>query len=370
MTTAFVPPNFEDLTAAQVSLPSPVSPGIGIIGDSAEASALFCYINGRGLSIGILREDACLHGRITVRGGINGRYNLAETGQPLKALLETCKTIIVVEPPGRYAEVAWSMAPWLKPGHMIVLYDGGFGASLEFAKLIRASGVFGVPVVEMDATFSFASAKDQCLRVGAVKQLIHYSCPTQSETFNTTARLSRLFPKSEPARNVFQRGICDLISLIHPLAFITNMNAIDRGQSPTLYAGAFSEKSISLVEQIESEACQIALEFDTAAMPFSILLKRSYGCDATTLYTALQTARCFDEDESFDRLRAFSRVESSFVPLYELARLANLRTPVIDSVINMASVTSGRDFLSTGRTLARLGFSGMGRREIANNING
>jgi hypothetical protein len=50
--------------------------------------------------------------------------------------------------------------------------------------------------------------------------------------------------------------------------------------------------------------------------------------------------------------------------VHYLAQLAGLRTPMVDSVISMATVVGGVDFLTTGRTLERLGWDHYGADEI------
>ena len=39
-------------------------------------------------------------------------------------------------------------------------------------------------------------------------------------------------------------------------------------------------------------------------------------------------------------------------------------TPMIDSVINLSSVLTGRDFVSSGRSLAQFGWGGLNSRQI------
>jgi len=57
-------------------------------------------------------------------------------------------------------------------------------------------------------------------------------------------------------------------------------------------------------------------------------------------------------------------VPCTLVPLYQLARRAGVETPMLDSIVNLASVLCGVDFLKTGRTLSKLGWGSLTRRGI------
>jgi opine dehydrogenase len=57
-------------------------------------------------------------------------------------------------------------------------------------------------------------------------------------------------------------------------------------------------------------------------------------------------------------------VPLGLVPWALLARVAEVSTPVIDSIITMASTMCREDFWSTGRTLERMGLDGMSVSQI------
>ncbi|HEY9787122.1 MAG TPA: NAD/NADP octopine/nopaline dehydrogenase family protein [Candidatus Obscuribacterales bacterium] len=368
MASTFVHP----CAVAQEKAPLTEKALVGMVGNNSYAKALSCYLRGQGFPIIALGAggEAGRSDLLAAKGSLNGRFAVEDVAATAESLLAECATVFLAEHPLDYGEVAWALAPWLRPGHVVILHNGGFAASVEFSNLIRGHGAFGVKVLEMDSCFSFAELESDCLRVGAINQWALFSAENHSEGFLYSSQIRRFFPKAELAQNLLQRGLSDFVSLLDPLVYVANMSAIARGAAFDLYGGAFTEKSVLLAEQLQKEICLIANAYHIDAAPISLMLKRSYGCDGTSIKSALNTACAFANSRILTEERLANHVGSTYVPLRELACLANLRTPVIDSVISIASVLCGSDFLVRGRTLSKLGFQGMGPKEIVNSVNG
>ncbi|MBP7152713.1 MAG: NAD/NADP octopine/nopaline dehydrogenase family protein, partial [Paludibacteraceae bacterium] len=57
-------------------------------------------------------------------------------------------------------------------------------------------------------------------------------------------------------------------------------------------------------------------------------------------------------------------VPFSLVPIASIGKMLGVRTPVIDSLILIASVLNNSDYMHEGRTVKRLGIEGMSLREL------
>ena len=55
---------------------------------------------------------------------------------------------------------------------------------------------------------------------------------------------------------------------------------------------------------------------------------------------------------------------SGLVPLASIGAMMGVKTPIMDAYISIASVVSGRDFKSEGRTVEKLGLTGKTPTEI------
>ena len=61
---------------------------------------------------------------------------------------------------------------------------------------------------------------------------------------------------------------------------------------------------------------------------------------------------------------------STLAPARQLAELAGVKTPVIDSLVNIASVITKRDFEAESRSLRNLGLEGMSFEQVFDYVNG
>ncbi|WP_067676683.1 NAD/NADP octopine/nopaline dehydrogenase family protein [Nocardia miyunensis] len=143
---------------------------------------------------------------------------------------------------------------------------------------------------------------------------------------------------------------------------IANANQVDRQQPFKFYYEGFTERTITLLERMEHEFHTVAAAYDTNLISMSQLLARYYGCETTSLLDAMRSVPNYRHSlapDTLDHRYLTEDVPCTLVPLFGLARVAGLSTPMLDSVVHIASVLCGEDFLSTGRTLTRLGWDGL-----------
>jgi opine dehydrogenase len=62
-------------------------------------------------------------------------------------------------------------------------------------------------------------------------------------------------------------------------------------------------------------------------------------------------------------------VPMSLVPLSELAKIANIKTPIVDLIIEIASTIHEKDYRSSGRTLGRMGVQGLSKYALLEYVN-
>jgi hypothetical protein len=133
-----------------------------------------------------------------------------------------------------------------------------------------------------------------------------------------------------------------------------------------------SGRSEDVYSHIESELNVIADAYSTERISTRQNIQRMYGAIASSPAEAVAMVPKYGQAAPWqDMVKTLAETISTvYVPLYELSRLANLRTPAIDSVINMSAVMCGVDFLTHGRTLSKMGLQGLSHREIVRKLNG
>jgi opine dehydrogenase len=366
-----LPASSQSAPAARLS--SLGSRSCGVVGAGNSAHALASYLARQGHRVHIYArnpqkvEHLRAAGAVRATGKVEGTFELASVGQSAQKFVESCSTIFVCTTTNDYLDVVAQIGPYLQAGHEVILFSSKFGGSLLVDHQLQRLRRSGVRVVETDALFACRLQSDGSVWVRGMKEWTLYSSPRASQTAANRDVLERFFPNLEAADNIVQRGLTDFGALTHALTVLVNINSIDRNNTFLFYQEGFTERTVSLLETMEREFREVARAYDTTIISASQLLNRYYGCETTSLLEAMRTVpnyRFSTSPESLHTRYIHEDVPCTLVPVSLLAQLAGTRVPVIDSVIAMASVIAGEDFLTTGRTLDRLGWGDFGAAEI------
>lgn len=345
----------------------------GIVGAGNSAHALASYLVQQGHDVHIYARnpDKVSHlkneGAVRATGRVEGTFPLCSVGSQPREFVEACPTIFVCTTTMDYPDVVAQLGPYLTSGQEVILFSSKFGGSLLVEQQLLGMRRLGVKVVETDALFACRLQPDGSVWVRGMKGWTLFSSPRRSQTESNKEIVGRFFPNLEPADNLVQRGLTDFGALTHALTVLININNIDRKNSFLFYHEGFTERTVALLERMEKEFQAVAQAYDTSTLPASQILNRYYGCETSSLLEAMRTVpnyRFSVSPESLHTRYLHEDVPCTLVPVSQLARLAEVPVPVTDSVIAMASVISGEEFMETGRTLERLGWGDFGAGEI------
>ncbi|MEV4145041.1 NAD/NADP octopine/nopaline dehydrogenase family protein [Amycolatopsis sp. NPDC049691] len=350
--------------------------GIGVVGAGGEGRAVAAYLASRGLAVHLctrnleeVREIARRR-EIVASGVLGGRFPLREvTGDP--ASLAGRAVVLVATVTTAYPEVAARLAPHLGAGQVVVLFSGKLCGSVEFAHALAAAGAPEVDVVETDALFAARPSGTDGVTVLGTKGWNLISGSTPAAVGRHAGLLREWFPMLEVARNPVERGLHDFGAVAHVPIALANLGTIDRAEELLFYVDGVSARTVALLERTEAEFALVARAYGARLMPMTEVLDRYYGCPATTLLDALRTVepyRTIAAPTSLDHRFLTEDIRSTLVPLQALARCAGVATPVVDAAITIMSVLGGEDFRRTGRTLARLGWEGLGYEGIVRRL--
>lgn len=345
----------------------------GIVGAGNSAHALASYLAQQGHEVHLYArnpgkiEHLRRERAVRATGQVEGFFRLQSVGSDARRFAESCPTIFLCTTTNDYLDVVAQIGPYLEWGHEVVLFSSKFAGSILVDHQLQRLRRSGVRVVETDALFACRLQPDHSIWVRGMKRWTLYSSPRASQTAANRAVLERFFPGLDAADNVVQRGLTDFGALTHALTVLVNVNSIDRNNSFLFYQDGFTERTVALLEALEREFRAVAEAYDTTVISASELLNRYYGCQTSSLLEAMRTVpnyRFSVSPESLHTRYIHEDVPCTLVPVSQLARLAGVAVPVLDSVISMASVIAGEDFMSTGRTLERLGWGDYGAGEI------
>ena len=346
---------------------------IGIVGAGNSAHALAAYLSNLGHRITIYARNqqkvASLAATrtITAAGKVSGTFPLAVVTNDPKTLCEESSVIFLATVTTAYSDVMRQLTPHLRPGQAIVAFSSKLCGSLELAQYLKEANVHDVHTMETDALFACRLREDGAIWIRGIKNWNLFSSPTHTETMEFGTLLTNFFPGLEPAKNILQRGLTDFGAVAHAVITLANISRIDRQDDFLFYYEGLSERTVVLLEAMEKEFHKVANAYDTSLVPLPQLLDRYYGCETTSLYQAMTTVPNYRHSlapKTLQHRYLEEDVSCTLLPLQQLAIKANVATPMVDAVITLASILSGKDLRASGRSLKRLGWEHMSRKEI------
>lgn len=343
----------------------------GVVGAGNSAHALASYLAKKGhrVSLYARNQSKIAHlqaGKVRASGQVEGEFDLEWVGCD-PAGLSGCQYIFVCTTADAYLSVVAQLGPHLQASQNLILFSSKLGGCLEVGQALVPLGRRAPQVMETDALFACRLQSDHSVWVRGLKRWNLYSARRRSEMEHCTQVMKIFFPDLEPADNVIQRGLTDFGALAHALTVIVNMNAVDRSQPFLFYYEGYTERTVPLLEKLAQEFRNIALAYDTSLISASELLNRYYGCQTSSLLEAMKSVPNYRHSMAPESLRTrylSEDVACTLVPAQELADRAGVETPVLDSVVTMASVLAGVDYRKSGRRLEHLGWGDLGAREI------
>lgn len=351
---------------------------VAVVGAGNSARALAAYLAQQGHSVSLLARnlskipDIATSKTVKATGCVEGHFKLLSVTNDEQMLLPQVEIVFVATVADAYEDVAKQLGPHLKSDHTVILFSGKLGGTLAFIQALKTAGDACPIVLETDALFACRAQEDESVWIRGFKQWTLFSGINKNVSLDNSDLIADFFPGLEPAKNLIERGLTDFGALAHAAIVLANMNTVDRSEPFLFYYEGLTERTVKIAEELEAEFSLIAAAYGASLVPMKDLLNRYYGCDSSSLLTAMRTVPNYRHSQSplsLEHRFLTEDVACTLIPAREFAELAGIRTPVIDAVITFASILTGRDFREKGRTLAKLGLDGTDYRSLKDMLN-
>jgi opine dehydrogenase len=270
-----------------------------------------------------------------------------------------------------HEEVAASLAPLLEDGQAVVLIQGHFLGAVGFrAALDRANCRAQVDVAEMDAYPYMLTVKspDRVL-LTSVKPVWGLAAYPLSRSQAVLDRIGFAFPGLRPAPDMLETAFADMGQIFHVGGIITNVGNVEHEGDYNFYAKNMVPSVCNLLIAIDVERMAVANAFNVKTLDIATFLGVVYGFENMTVHEGLQKMavthyRYAPAPKSLEHRYLVQDVMCGLVPIAAFGRIAGVKTPVLDSVIQIANSLAGRDFYADGRNATNLGLEGKSVEEI------
>lgn len=352
---------------------------IAVMGAGHGGKAMAAEIASRGFPVHLYNRTDSHVSEIRERGGID--LHLVETeshvfGPILKAsndiqeIIHGVQLIMVVLPASAHADIARVMSPYLEDGQVIVLNPGRTGGALEFRQVLRQTGCTADVVIGEASTFLFASRSmgPSEARLFRRKNSVPAAALPASRTPDMMACLQKVYPEFIAAPDVLTTSLDNMGAVFHPALVLLNAGWIERTQGDfEFYHDGVTETTARMLEIVDRERVTVAASLGIRARTAEEWLATAYSASGKDLNEAIHDNPGYagiKAPRSTRHRYVFEDVPFSLVPIAELGKRFGVNVSGIDALIQLACIAHGTDYVHRGRTLDRMGLTGLRVREI------
>lgn len=264
-----------------------------------------------------------------------------------------------------------------------MLLNAPLGAGLQFAnQLRRANAECQLNILELGALFNHARVEDQTLQIFGPREKVSVCGNSRNETRRALTAACYLSPALVPASNLLERGLGDTERLIRPMLILFGLLGGRREELADLCCVVNSSLTV-VIRAVETELANLCRTYRLTTRNFLehlTDLSAVHWDDVDCLDQALvQVGANLLRQRQFE-LKAVDIPEAllalvkqdiseTFLLIEDLARVARLHMPILESIIELACIATKCNLRKTGRTLDDLGLFGMDLDEIVELVN-
>ncbi|HUW93291.1 MAG TPA: NAD/NADP octopine/nopaline dehydrogenase family protein [Bacteroidales bacterium] len=296
-----------------------------------------------------------------------GKVNMATTS--MKEAIKGIELIMVVVPANGHKWIAEQIAPHLVDGQIIVLHPGRTFGALEFKQVLSANNVTADVIVCEAQTFIYASRATgpSQVRIFRIKNSIPVASVRAHLIPKVIKKMRQFYPQFVPGDNILKTSFENIGSVFHPALCILNAGWIEHDIDFQFYHEGASRSVTNVLEKIDEERVAVAEALGIRAITARQWLYMAYSSAGKTLFEAMRKNpgyRGINAPKTLKMRYLEEDIPYSLVPIASVGRMFKVKTPTINSLIQLGSQINACNYWSIGRTVESLGISGMSMRDL------
>jgi len=308
-------------------------------------------------------------GEIDVVGEIEGHGKIDVATTSIEEAIEGAELLMVVVPATGHKWMAEHIAPHLKDGQIIVLHPGRTFGALEFKQILVRQGVTADVIVAEAQTFIYASrvVGPAQVRIFRIKNSIPVASIRAHLIPNVLKKLRSAYPQFVAGDNIFKTSLENIGSVFHPALTILNAGWIEDDAEFQFYHEGATQSVVKVLEAIDSERVSVAEALGIRVLTAREWLYLAYGTTGDNLFEAMRKNAGYRGIMAPRTLRVrylSEDVPTSLVPIASVGKKFGVDTPVINSLIELASRLNNCNYWEEGRTVKKLGIENLSLKEL------
>jgi opine dehydrogenase len=311
-----------------------------------------------------------LSGGIEVTGEVDGFATMNIVSSDPAEALDNADILMVVVPATGHRPMAELIAPHIKDGQILVLNPGRTGGALEVAQVFRERNPSVRPYIAEAQTLLYAArvTNPAQVHIFGIKTSVPLAALPAYQTVDILPVIRKALPQFVPGDNVLTTSLDNIGAVFHPAITVLNAGRIEDTHGDfEYYVEGVTPAVASVLEAIDRERVAVAGALGIRAHTAREWLYLAYEAAGKTLLDAMRANpgyRGIKAPGTVQHRYITEDVPSSLVPIASIGEMLGVETPMIRSMIHMASAMHGVDYWTEGRTVDRLGIRGMSVKEI------
>lgn len=304
-------------------------------------------------------------GGICVLGDFQGLAKLSYVGTDIRRAIDGADAIIAVGPAYSSEPFANAVKDCIGPNQIYIICPGSSGGALLTKKIFEQCDNAKDVVIAETATLPYAARIVNPGTVNIHLRLIgglYLSAIPFSRTDEVLGCFRQVYPFAKAGENIFRTILQNANPIIHPAVTIMNAPLIERTKGDfSFYEEGVTPATGRVIEALDLERIEIgrALGLSIIKDP-EISVQQGYMDEANYShgYTKAPGFKGIRAQESLQHRYLDEDVGYGLVFMAELGNSIGVKTPMMDSVIMLASAIGQRDYRGEAlRTLERIGYT-------------
>lgn len=350
---------------------------IAVLGAGNGGLASAADLTLRGFDVRLFSRSSAAVNPVREAGGIRldgaagaGHASVPVVTTELGAAITGADLVMLTVPATAITAYAAELATVLTPGQSVLLNPGGTGGALALAHGLRRHGFPGGVAIGETATLTYACRRQgpAQVRISNVAPSVPFAALPGKVGDELASLVSRLYPAIHLRPTVLHTGLVNINAVEHPPQALLNSGWIEHtGGDFYFYREGTTPAVGRVIDQVDAERLAIAEAMGVSVESFPEAFHHAgyTTADAAatgSAYACLQASEAnwwFAAPDTLDHRYVHEDVGHGLVPWSGWAALAGVATPVINSLITIASTVSGVDYATQGLTTETMGIAGV-----------
>jgi len=308
-------------------------------------------------------------GGVELQGEIEGFGRLNIVTHFIEEAIRDADVLMVVVPASGHRFMAEACAPHLKDGQIVVLNPGRTLGAVEFKQVLKEKECRAEVIVAEAQTLIYASrvTNPGQAKIFRIKNSVPLASIPAYRIPDVLKVVRTAFPQFAPGTNVFRTSFDNIGAVFHPTITLLNAGWIEDKHEFEFYVQGASPSVCQVLERLDAERVAVAAALGINSITAREWLYRAYDATGRNLHGAMMANVGYRQLLAPNNLNVRylnEDVPMSLVPMASLGEMLGVPTPTIRSVIHLASIVADVDFWAEGRTVEKLGLSGMSVRNL------